>query len=236
MFGSILISQISYSDIAMSVQDCSILAFILDNLLPQCQDAGDSDSPALSRVLLASIAACNHSPDAQATLAAEIKLALQRALLLSESTEKHSKIVALCGIISTVIEACPSPGHIQNQVFKNQQSLINNMVRILLKKNLVSDLARIPHSLDLSSPSMANTINAALKPLETLSRIVNQPQTLASRITKQRSSLHDANADNAAFSEAPEARTEDNGRLLYFYNKLLSQSDVLHVLKMYLCN
>ena len=48
---------------------------------------------------------------------------------------------------------------------------------MLLKKGLVTDLARIPHSLDLSSPNMPNTVNAALKPLETLSRIVNQPQT-----------------------------------------------------------
>ena len=50
------------------------------------------------------------------------------------------------------------------------------MVKVLIKRGLVSDLARVPHSLDLSSPHMALTINAALKPLETLSRIVNQPQ------------------------------------------------------------
>lgn len=188
-----------------------MLSFILDNLLPQCQDAGDADSPALSRVLLAGIAACNHSPDAQMALASEIKSALQRALALPESTEKHSKVVALCGIVSTVIEACPSPGHIQNQVFKGQQSIVNNMVKILLKKNLVNDLARIPHSLDLSSPSMANTINAALKPLETLSRIVNQPQTVASKITKQRNSMHDGNAEIVTFLEAPEARSDGSG-------------------------
>lgn len=30
----------------------------------------------------------------------------------------------------------------------------------------------------LCSPNMANTVNAALKPLETLSRIVNQPSSL----------------------------------------------------------
>lgn len=58
---------------------------------------------------------------------------------------------------------------------------MNNMVRLLLKRGVVTDLARIPHSLDLSSPSMANTVNAALKPLETLSRIVNQPQTVVTK-------------------------------------------------------
>ena len=40
---------------------------------------------------------------------------------------------------------------------------MNNIVRMLLKRGLVTDLARISHSLDLSSPSMANTVNSALK-------------------------------------------------------------------------
>ena len=49
------------------------------------------------------------------------------------------------------------------------------MVKFMLKRGLVNDLARIPHSLDMSSPMMAFTVNAALKPLEALSRIVNLP-------------------------------------------------------------
>lgn len=49
------------------------------------------------------------------------------------------------------------------------------MMKILVKKGLLVDLARIAHSLDLSSPFLASTINAALKPLETLSRSVNSP-------------------------------------------------------------
>lgn len=72
---------------------------------------------------------------------------------------------------------------------------MNNMVRMLLRKGLVSDLAKIPHSLDLSSPRMTSTINAVLKPLETLSRIVNQPQTTpltsSSKITKHRNNAVD---------------------------------------------
>jgi len=46
----------------------------------------------------------------------------------------------------------------------------------MVKRGLVSDIARIPHSLDLSNPSAVNTINCLLKPLESLSRIVNLPQ------------------------------------------------------------
>ena len=97
-------------------EDTSVLAFILDQLLPPAQEGNDKDCPALARVLVAAIAASNHSPDAQAVLVAEIKSALQRALLVSESNNKHLRIQALTGIISTVIEACPSPGHIPNQV------------------------------------------------------------------------------------------------------------------------
>jgi E3 ubiquitin-protein ligase HUWE1 len=52
---------------------------------------------------------------------------------------------------------------------------MNNMVKFMLKRGLVNDLARIPHCLDMSSPLMAFTVNAALKPLEALSRIVNLP-------------------------------------------------------------
>ena len=128
----------------------------MDNLLPHCQKNGDKDCSAYSRVFLASIASCNHSPDAQLTLVSELKAALQRALSLPESSEKHIKIQSMTSLISVIIESCPSPGQIPNQVFKGQQTLINNIVKSLLKKGIVTDLARIPHSLDLSSPYMAN--------------------------------------------------------------------------------
>ena len=99
-------------------EECNVLAFVLDHLLPSTQDAGDKDCPALARVLLASLATCNHSPEAQTTLVVEVKASLQRCLCLLESSEKHAKIQALTSIISTIIEACPSPGQIPNQVFK----------------------------------------------------------------------------------------------------------------------
>ena len=82
----------------------------------QSQDCGDKDCPALARVVIAGIAACNHSPDAQTALVTEIKGALQRALAVPESSDKHSRIQGLTGIISTVIDACPVPGQMPNQV------------------------------------------------------------------------------------------------------------------------
>ncbi|VDI57331.1 E3 ubiquitin-protein ligase HUWE1 [Mytilus galloprovincialis] len=197
------------------VEDCTVLAYVLDNLLPQCQKSGDKDCPAYSRIFLASIAACNHSPDAQLTLVSELKASIQRALGLPESSEKHTKIQSLTSLISVIIESCPSPGQIPNQVFKGQQTLINNIVKSLLKKGIVADLARIPHSLDLSSPYMANTINSALKPLETLSRSVNQPVQNVTAKPKPKAELPQiepgtglASENNTTVEEAAPAENE----------------------------
>lgn len=54
------------------------------------------------------------------------------------------------------------------------------MVKFMMRKGIVTDLARISLSLDLSSPKLAATINAVLKPLETLSRIMSQPSGASS--------------------------------------------------------
>lgn len=186
----------------------------MDNLLPHCQKNGDKDCSAYSRVFLASIASCNHSPDAQLTLVSELKAALQRALALPESSEKHIKIQSMTSLISVIIESCPSPGQIPNQVFKGQQTLINNIVKSLLKKGIVTDLARIPHSLDLSSPYMANTINSALKPLETLSRSVNQPIQNSTAKSKPKSETQAGQQDT---NNSTENNTTGNYCLINYY-------------------
>ncbi|XP_074873486.1 E3 ubiquitin-protein ligase HUWE1 isoform X2 [Carettochelys insculpta] len=160
-------------------EDCSVLAFVLDHLLPHSQNAEDKDTPALARLFLASLAAAGSGTDAQVALVNEVKAALGRALAMAESTEKHARLQAVMCIISTIMESCPSTSSFYSSATaKTQHNGMNNIIRLFLKKGLVSDLARVPHSLDLSSPNMANTVNAALKPLETLSRIVNQPSSL----------------------------------------------------------
>ncbi|GFY42597.1 e3 ubiquitin-protein ligase HUWE1 [Trichonephila inaurata madagascariensis] len=188
-------------------EDCTALAFILDNLLHNNQTAGDKETPALARVLIAAIASCNHSVEAQTTLVNEVRLALLRALSLPESNEKHARIQALTGLISTMIESCPSTSS-QNQLggcALRSQASMNNIVRILLRKGIVVDLARIPHYLDLSSPHMAATVNSALKPLETLSRIVNIPSGHATSKTKGKGSGAAVEIRDAV----PEAMEED---------------------------
>ena len=172
-----------------------MLAFLLDRLLPSCQEAGDRDCMALARVVVASVAAAAHCGDAQATLASELKAALARALALPECADKHARIQALAALVVSVIDACPAPPG---------AAAANSMVRLLLRRGLVADLARVAHSLDLSSPAMPATVNAVLRPLETLCRIVNQPQALAA-VT--RASRHKDTAARAP-ATAPAARPQ----------------------------
>ncbi|RWS15637.1 E3 ubiquitin-protein ligase HUWE1-like protein, partial [Dinothrombium tinctorium] len=192
-------------------EECTALSFILDQLLPNTQTVGDKDCPALTRVLVAALSSCNHCPEAQTTLINEVKSALHRALNLSESSEKHAKIQAITNVLSTMIDSCPSSSINQSSSqlnipssLRNQSTGLNNMVKIMLRRGIVTDLARITHSLDLSSPHMATTVNSALKPLETLSRIINLPNTQMSVQAKKPKTGHASGTSNT------EAMEEDN--------------------------
>uniref|UniRef100_A0A4X2LQ45 HECT, UBA and WWE domain containing E3 ubiquitin protein ligase 1 n=1 Tax=Vombatus ursinus TaxID=29139 RepID=A0A4X2LQ45_VOMUR len=191
-------------------EDCSVLAFVLDHLLPHTQNAEDKDTPALARLFLASLAAAGSGTDAQVALVNEVKAALSRALAMAESTEKHARLQAVMCIISTIMESCPSTSSFYSSTTtKTQHNGMNNIIRLFLKKGLVNDLARVPHSLDLSSPNMANTVNAALKPLETLSRIVNQPSSLFG--SKSASGKSKSEQDAQGASQDANSNTQDPG-------------------------
>ncbi|XP_041430845.1 E3 ubiquitin-protein ligase HUWE1-like isoform X3 [Xenopus laevis] len=191
-------------------EDCSVLAFVLDHLLPHTQNAEDKDTPALARLFLASLAAAGSGTDAQVALVNEVKAALGRALAMAESTEKHARLQAVMCIISTIMESCPSTSSFYSTATtKTQHNGMNNIIRLFLKKGLVSDLARVPHSLDLSSPNMANTVNAALKPLETLSRIVNQPSSLFG--SKGTSGKNKSETDAHGTAQDPNSNQPDTG-------------------------
>ncbi|KAK7072125.1 E3 ubiquitin-protein ligase huwe1, partial [Halocaridina rubra] len=196
-------------------EDCSALAYMLDHLV--CNSAAsDKDLAGHVRVLIAALASCNHAPDAQTVLVTEVKGALGRATVITESTEKHSRIQALVGLICTMMEACPAQlNQPANLCFKQQQHHgMNNMIRVMVRKGLVTDLARIPHSLDLSSPNMAATVNAALKPLELVSRIVNLPSFgIASSSKKKNPQSEDQQqpiGTETTNSEATRAQGDDN--------------------------
>lgn len=58
--------------------------------------------------------------------------------------------------------------------FSSQPPLQNTtFVKLLIKRGLISDLAKITHSLDLSSHDLVPTVNLMLKPLEKLSNLAN---------------------------------------------------------------
>ncbi|KAJ1530610.1 hypothetical protein ONE63_005490 [Megalurothrips usitatus] len=80
---------------------------------------------------------------------------------------------------------------------------VNNMVRIMLRRGLVTDLARVVHSLDLSSPNTASTVNACLKPLETLSRIMAQPSLGSALMKLARSKIQSLEVDPLALPGTP---------------------------------
>lgn len=62
-----------------------------------------------------------------------------------------SRLQAVMCIISTIMESCPSTSSFySNATAKTQHNGMNNIIRLFLKKGLVNDLARVPHSLDLS--------------------------------------------------------------------------------------
>ena len=109
-------------------------------------------------------------------------------------------------LIGVIIEACPPAGgsqHPSGTYKQPQPTTMNNVVRIMLRKGLVTDLARVPHSLDLSSPNMATTINSALKPLETLSRVVNQPMpSFGKGLSKGKTTITRSNGQSSANNTA----------------------------------
>ncbi|KAJ9587850.1 hypothetical protein L9F63_018722, partial [Diploptera punctata] len=174
----------------MVTEDCTALAFLLDKLLPVTDNPVDRECSTMARMLIAALASCNHSPDAQTLLVTEVKAALLRTLAYAESADKHAQIQLLAGLISTMIDNCPSTPNntpLSASLKLHQYSHMNNIVRIMLRKGILTDLARVSHYLDLSSPNMPASVNAALKPLETLSRIVNQPTaTSNSKVGKQK--------------------------------------------------
>ena len=186
-----------------------ILAFILDQLLPSPSD--NEDTSAHARLLLSTIATSHQAPEAQQTLVAEVKASLERALALAESSSKHSRLQAVFSLVQQMIE--PGPHSSQHAI-----SQPNSIMKLLLKKGLVNDLARVPHSLDLASPNFVATINCLLKPLEKLSGVVNQqsPGGLFSVSSKERAAGNDqqTTAEHNTVPEAGSQQTSSTGMWL----------------------
>lgn len=82
-------------------------------------------------------------------------------------------------MVTLMKDACPTV-HVQMpSAGKTATPVIpirtNNIVKWLMRKKIVMDLARLIHHVDLAGPHTVNTLNAILKPLEELTRIINMP-------------------------------------------------------------
>ena len=148
-------------------KDMTVLAFIFDHLLPASVDQVTKIPPiaSLAKTFLQHIATSNHCPDAVAVLVTEFKAAFVRALALPESRLKHNRIRALTGLLSQITDYITASRGPVNPC---------HFTRLLIRKGIISDLARAPHSLNLNSSMLTGTVNSILKPLEALTKIVNQ--------------------------------------------------------------
>ncbi|XP_047736696.1 E3 ubiquitin-protein ligase HUWE1 isoform X2 [Hyalella azteca] len=184
--------------------ECSALAYMLDWFV-----SGSSNSPTTTddgrgyvKLLVGALASCNHAPECQAVLVSEVKSALYRACQAPESSAKHDQVQALVNLLCTMMETCPPHYSSANSVFAKTNVGMNNMLKILVRKGVITDLARLPHCLDLSSPHLAGTINAALKALEIVARVMNTvalvPSAAVRRKNNQATSSAAANAQERA--------------------------------------
>lgn len=147
----------------------SILAFVLDHLLPASYTQGNSASQVakLAKTFLQCLASTDLPTDALTIFANEFRSAFSRSLVLPESQFKHYRVRALAGLLGQIVE--PSGGTTSRSLANPSQ-----FVRMLIRKGFITDLSKALYSLDLSSPMLALTVNTLLKPLESLTKIVTQ--------------------------------------------------------------
>lgn len=173
------------------------LAFILDNLLPSTEQNPDRECSSGARMLISALSAATDSQVTQYTVVTEVRAAILRALSWPEIPEKHQQLQLLTALIPTMIENCPPENPALMRIQQNQPRR-NDIYNIMVRKGLISDLANITQSLDLSSPHTIVTIGTALKSLEQLLRMSNQPAAPVSlQFNKNRRTDSDNNPINS---------------------------------------
>ncbi|KRX45470.1 E3 ubiquitin-protein ligase HUWE1 [Trichinella murrelli] len=125
------------------------------------------------KAVFGSLSACVHCEESQAAVVSEIKAALARALALNNNERKHKILDNLMSLLCHIVEVCPLS---EVQIPKDsklpppQNTKFKSILRWFVKKRLLVDLARIPHSLDLSDAQSVLTVNCMLKALDEISR------------------------------------------------------------------
>lgn len=152
-------------------KEMTLLAFIFDYVIiySSHSSAGVANVAKLAKSFVYCIATANFMPDVISCLVVEFKSAFYRCLILPESQLKHNRIRSLMSLLSLVTD--------YNVLVSRGPVNPGQFARILIRKGLISDMARAIHYLDLTSPLLHATLNSILKPLEALTRIVNQVST-----------------------------------------------------------
>jgi len=120
---------------------------------------------------------------AQLMFVNEFKNCFARALLLPESSVKHNWLRSLANLLSAILD-------------KQSSLSARTAARLLVRKGIITDLARAVHCLDLNSSHLVSTVNTILKPLESLTKFVNQVSAL-----QQKQGANDDKAATANTSE-----------------------------------
>lgn len=169
----------------------------MDNLLPAENDKDDPEISSAACSFLVSISLASNFPESQGLLVSEIKASISRVLSQSFCHSKYLALQAIANLISSIIDA----SSIDEKAVELRQKFSgsnnsdlkpSHIVKLLKRKGLVTDLARIPHNLDLSSQYMPTIVNAALKPLESFVRMFNTAYDSSDRQYSSQSRRHEA--------------------------------------------
>lgn len=174
---SLLITQYVYKAgcVPGITEDTSALSYILDKLLYVYENGQDRACSQMAQSLIAGLASTSDVVSVQYAVVTEVKAALLRAFLMPESMEKHLQIEMIAGLIPVMIDSYVSADNLVLAKSQQSHSVRYNIFFIMLRKGLISDLAKVTQYLDLSGPHTVATINYILKPLELLVRMSNEP-------------------------------------------------------------
>lgn len=163
-------------------EDMSAVRFILEKfvLLPG-MDKESIEICSEARLLLGAVGACNHSAAIQSSLVIEVKNCIQRIVNAhyEDAKKKYTDVSCILALISEMMAMCPPTNWlsiVNSTVIKmknNNPAHLSNISKLFTRKGLINELARLPHNLDLSNPNFVYAMNAALKPLETLTKLAN---------------------------------------------------------------
>ncbi len=152
-------------------KEMTVLAFIFDYLIPCTSHSNPKiqNLAKLAKSFIHCIAIANYKPEMINILVVEFKAAFIRALSLPESQSKHNRLRSLTGLLGLVTD--------YNVLVNRGPVNPGQFARLLIRKGLISDLTRAVFQLDLTSSLLPLTLNSILKPLESLTKIVNQVST-----------------------------------------------------------